>query len=135
MDTLSGRRGKRTQLGAAAVEFALILPVMMLVIGGIVDFGRAYFTQIQLTNAAREGARAAIVGGDGVARATAAAGGLTNFSAIVPPPPCTPNTDVTATTQVTKFQWIVLGPIMGMFPGGSGALPTTLESTAVMRCT
>lgn len=124
----------RSQVGAAAVEFAILLPVMMLVIGGIVDFGRAFFTQIELTNAAREGARAAIVGADGQARATAAAVGLANFSATVPA--CTgPDTDVTATTRVTNFDWIVLRPMMGLFPGGSAALPTTLQSTAVMRCT
>jgi Flp pilus assembly protein TadG len=47
--------------GAAAVEFAILFPLMLLVIAAIVDFGRAFFYQIQLTNAAREGARAAVV--------------------------------------------------------------------------
>ena len=40
------------------VEFALILPLLLLVLGGIIDFGRAYQQQIMLTNAAREGAKA-----------------------------------------------------------------------------
>lgn len=58
-----GLRRPRTRrdLGAAAVEFAIIFPLLLLVVAGIVDFGRAFFTQIQLTNAAREGARAAVV--------------------------------------------------------------------------
>ncbi|MGB8382597.1 MAG: TadE family protein, partial [Dermatophilaceae bacterium] len=56
-----GRVGQRRERGAAAIEFALLLPVFLLVIAGIVDFGRAFFTQIELTNAAREGARAAVV--------------------------------------------------------------------------
>ena len=49
----------RTERGAAAVELAIILPVLLLVIGGIIDFGRFFYTQIQVTNAAREGARMA----------------------------------------------------------------------------
>ena len=52
---------KRNDSGAAAVEFALILPVLILLIGGIVDFGRAMYTEVMLTNASREGARTAII--------------------------------------------------------------------------
>jgi Flp pilus assembly protein TadG len=44
--------------GAAAVEFALLAPVFIMIILGIVEFGRAYNVQTSLTNAAREGARA-----------------------------------------------------------------------------
>lgn len=42
--------------GQSVVEFALVLPVMMLLLVIGVDFGRLFFTSIQLTNAAREGA-------------------------------------------------------------------------------
>ncbi len=48
--------------GAAAVEFALLLPVLLLVVFGIIDFGRALNAQITLTQAAREGARLAAEG-------------------------------------------------------------------------
>lgn len=44
--------------GAAAVEFALVLPVLLLLVLGIIDFGRAFNMQIALTQAAREGVRA-----------------------------------------------------------------------------
>jgi len=43
------------------VEFALILPVMILLTLGMVDYGRAYYYQVAITNAAREGARTGIV--------------------------------------------------------------------------
>jgi Flp pilus assembly protein TadG len=43
--------------GQSMVEFALILPVMVLIIAGIFDLGRAFFAAITITNAAREGAR------------------------------------------------------------------------------
>jgi Flp pilus assembly protein TadG len=44
------------------VEFALILPLLMLVLFGIVEFGRAWNAKQVLTDAAREGARLAVVG-------------------------------------------------------------------------
>lgn len=47
--------------GQALAEFALILFVLMLLVMGIVDLGRAVYVQSTLANAAREGARAAIV--------------------------------------------------------------------------
>ena len=43
--------------GAAAVEFALLLPLLLLIVFGLIDFGRALDAQITLTQAAREGAR------------------------------------------------------------------------------
>lgn len=48
------RRGER---GAAAVEFALILPILILLVLGLIEFSRVYNIQISLSNAAREGAR------------------------------------------------------------------------------
>jgi Flp pilus assembly protein TadG len=54
----SDRTGER---GAAAVEFALVAPLLVLLICGIIDLGRAYATLNQLAAAAREGARVAAV--------------------------------------------------------------------------
>lgn len=48
--------------GAAAVEFALVLPILVLLLFGIVEFGRGYNAKVTLTHAAREGARALAVG-------------------------------------------------------------------------
>ena len=59
MSTTNRRRRER---GAAAVEMAIVLPVLLLVMGGIVDFGRALFTQNIATNAAREGVRMRALG-------------------------------------------------------------------------
>jgi Flp pilus assembly protein TadG len=55
------RRTSRLERGAAAVEMAIVLPVLILLVGGIIDFGRAFMTQVILTNAAREGTRVAVV--------------------------------------------------------------------------
>ena len=48
--------------GAAAVEFAIVLPVLVAIVFGIFEFGIAYNNYIALTHAAREGARLAAVG-------------------------------------------------------------------------
>lgn len=51
----------RTGRGQSLVEFALILPIFLLLIMGIVDAGRLIFTYNTVANAARQGARIAIV--------------------------------------------------------------------------
>jgi Flp pilus assembly protein TadG len=51
------RRGIGGEQGAVAVEFALILPVLLLLVFGIVDFGHAWFMRHVLQNSCREGAR------------------------------------------------------------------------------
>ncbi len=47
--------------GAAAVEFAILLPVLVTVLFGIIEFGFAFYTKEVLTNASREAARSGIV--------------------------------------------------------------------------
>ena len=54
----------RGQDGAAAVEFALLLPLLVLLLFGFIQFGLAFNTRIQATNAAREAARQAVIGID-----------------------------------------------------------------------
>jgi Flp pilus assembly protein TadG len=48
---------KRSSRGQSLVEFAITLPILLLIMVGILDLGRVYFAYISLTNAAREGAR------------------------------------------------------------------------------
>ena|SRR5947207_5829573 len=52
----------RDDRGAVAVEFALVLIPLLLVVFGIIDFGRAYNAQQTVTQAARVGARLATLG-------------------------------------------------------------------------
>ena len=51
------RRGGRGEKGQSLVEFALILPIFLLLLFAIVDFGMGFYSWISITNAAREGAR------------------------------------------------------------------------------
>ncbi len=116
--------------GAAAVEFALLIPLLVLLLGAVVDFGLAFNTQISLTHAAREGVRVEALGtGDPIATAIAA------FDApaaqIVDPPvleQACPSTDgarlvVTASTSIF---------LLSMLPFVDDEL--ALEGQAVMRC-
>ena len=52
----------KNQRGQALVEMALVLPVLILLMFGIVEFGRIYSSQLMINSVAREGARAAAVG-------------------------------------------------------------------------
>ena len=47
--------------GAAAVEFALVVPLLLLLVFGIIDYGRFFFDSVSLRQGAREGARQAVV--------------------------------------------------------------------------
>jgi Flp pilus assembly protein TadG len=51
----------RRRLGQSLVEMAMVLPILTFLTFGLVDFGRAYFFQVSVTNAAREGARVGIL--------------------------------------------------------------------------
>jgi Flp pilus assembly protein TadG len=81
-----GQRYRRRSRGQSLVEFAMVLPIFMLVLSGILDFGFLLYSRMGVINAAREGARAAIMVSDystleevakGAAISAAAGGGLT----------------------------------------------------------
>lgn len=55
---------QENEQGAAAVEFALVAPLLLALVLGIVEFGFALNTQIGLTQAAREGARVMAITND-----------------------------------------------------------------------
>jgi Flp pilus assembly protein TadG len=123
-------RGNR---GQAVIEFAMVLPLLLLVVFGITEFSRAWMTVNILTQASREGARLAVVTAPDVALVTArvnevcnAAGVTTTGITVVPPSPSDPERRVTVTVQA-DFQ-VIPGNILGTF---SGTIP--LSATAVMR--
>ena len=94
---------KRTQeRGAAAVEFALILPVLLLLVLGIMEFSRLYNEQISLTNAARSAARVMAISNDQGEAVAAAIDGSPSLnppitSVSFSPASCTPGGTMTAT--------------------------------------
>jgi hypothetical protein len=85
----------RAEDGVAAVEFAMLLPLLVALLFGFIQFGVAFNDRIQATNAAREAARLAVVGiddwddiggsGDSfweVVRTTAGVGSISNCSLV-----------------------------------------------------
>jgi Flp pilus assembly protein TadG len=131
------RRGRSApDRGAAAVEFALLLPLLLLIVFGIVDFGRLLNAQITLTQAAREGARLAALGQPNVvSRTQGAATGLSPVTVTITG--CAPGAAATANATVKvsysfSFETPV-GAIAGLFGSGFGS-SITLTGTGVMPC-
>ena len=65
----------KDQRGAAVVEFAIVLPLLVLMVIGICEFGLLWYNSQVIINASREGARAAIT-----RSADASSGGITVFN-------------------------------------------------------
>jgi Flp pilus assembly protein TadG len=135
----SGGRKTRDR-GSAAVEFALVLPLLLLIVFGIIDFGRALNAQITLTQAAREGVRLAALGDTGAAiqaRAAAAAPGLSGVTVTVAAS-CAPGAGPTADAQVNvsyTFSFITpIGAIAGLLGGSGPGAPIVLSAQGVMPC-
>ena len=61
-------RGRNAERGSAAVEFALMLPVLVVLVFGIAEFGRIYHVQTTISGAAREGVRSMALTGQPVHR-------------------------------------------------------------------
>jgi len=80
--TARRRHKAHFERGAAAVEMALVMPLLILMVMGIIDFGRIFNGEIQLSQAAREGARVTALGAPGgfdtTAVTTRAKAALTN---------------------------------------------------------
>src|SRR5260370_134777 len=136
---MTGRPSARRDAGAAAVEFAIMLPLRLLIVFGIIDFGRALNAQVTITQAAREGARLDALNQPNVtARTQAAATGLSGVGVTIVSA-CPPGSGPTANADVKvsyTFNFITpIGAIAGFFGGGSG-LGSSLSLTAegVMPC-
>lgn len=68
-----GRRRREGERGAALLEFAIVLPLVVTLIAGTVAVGRLHDTQVVLRSAARNGARTLALGADSATAAAAVA--------------------------------------------------------------
>jgi Flp pilus assembly protein TadG len=139
---------RKLDRGAAAVEFALVVPVLLLVVFAIIDFGRMLNAQLQVSEAAREGARAAsVITGSASQRSDAARDRIALFSSSTTGGVdyvagesgfCdnNPRTDQVNTVVASyRFSFITpVGDIGGFFGGGHWGGPVTLKATSVMPC-
>jgi len=134
----------RSERGAEIVELALVLPLLMLVLGGIVDFGFLFKNYEVVTNAAREGARFAVVptvtAGEVDTRVDMflSAGGLVPANATVTIDDVSVAIDSIRSVSAVRVgvtyphTYMVLGPLMQLV--GAAPLGTTpLRAAATMR--
>lgn len=129
------RSFRRFRLGAATVEFAIVVPVFFLLVFGMIEFGRMVMVQQVITNASREGARLAVLDGATTAEVTSAvqsylsSGAITGATITVnpnPPSNAAFGDPVTVTVSIpfTKVSWL---------PSPMFLKDRTLTSTTVMR--
>ena len=123
------------------MEFAIVVPLLLLIVFATVDFGRLLNAQIKATEAAREGARAASVAGPSTDHYTAAdrrVRAVDSRIRMVSPstycdPPFTENEDATVHTEL-DFEWITpVGAFAGFF-GGPWRTGVTVTGKGVMPC-
>jgi Flp pilus assembly protein TadG len=135
--------------GSSAVEFALVLPVLMLILFGIVEFGFILYDKAIVTNASREGARRGIVY-RGVSAGVSAEEIVDTVSSYcgsylvsLGSGTATPSTTITGNCAVPgssltvavnyPYTFLVL-PDLGRSFGGSLTGGITLSGATVMRC-
>ena len=129
--------------GAELIEFALVTPLLLLLVFGVANFGLMFQRYEVLTNAAREGARVAALPTYGSAdvqnrvtqylSGSGVTGATTTY--LTPAPVNVGGACITlrgATVSYT-YSFIGLGGIIRLFPGGSGFTTKTLTATALMR--
>lgn len=116
--------------GAAAVEFALVLPLLVTIVIGIMEFGRAYNVQATMTAAARQGARIMALQHDTSTATTAVqstASPYTVTAAQISATGCTGTLTATSTATVTVSYPLTL---LTTFFGTT----ITITGKGVMRC-
>jgi Flp pilus assembly protein TadG len=120
--------------GATAVEFALVMLPLMLLLMGIIDFGNAYSTKLSMTAAAREGVRVMAIEQDAAVAgaATRNAAGLMSardWQIVVTPTPIHTATSTcpSGTNAEVRISY-KMKSVTGLFG------PINLQTNATMRC-
>lgn len=115
--------------GAAAVEFAILLPLLLMLVLGTIEFGRMYNAQITLTNAARDGVRVMAIGNDPAAARAAAKNAAASVSTSISSSDITLSSETCSTgNQVTLTINYTLRTVTGI------AGPFALAGRGVMLC-
>jgi Flp pilus assembly protein TadG len=120
---------------------AIVMPLLLLLLFGIIDMGRLLQQQIQLTEAAREAARIGALNGttsDVQAEVTAVVGSGVPVTYPSTPVTCTASSGVGANaTVVLQRSFSPATPLVALLPlfGGSSSTAWTLKATGIMSCT
>ncbi len=124
--------------GQSLVEFALIVPLFLLLMFAIVDFGMGFYSWITVTNAAREGARIGAVGADSATitqRVKDTAGSLNNSNLTISVSNAKGNSGETVGVTV-NYQYQLITPLSSLIhlvSGGSMGPNINFSATSQMR--
>ncbi len=129
------RRDGAARRATAAVEFALVAPVLLTVVIGIVEVGRAIMVQELLTNASREGAR--VAGNDTISSTSAVQAAVDNYlsgarisgatTTVSPGPPSGASDGQPVTVTVTiSYSQVAWSPSAWFLKGKTLAASTTM---------
>ena len=148
---VNGMKGRlKSERGAELIEFALIFPLLLLILLGIIDFGFLFQRYEVLTNATREGARLAVLPGYNTADVTSRVcdylitGGVPTTGCPNPTNPVINVVDDTVTvpngpvigvkrvTLVYDHNFMFIGPIIALM-GGSWNNNKAINTVAIMR--
>lgn len=132
------------QRGAALLETAITIPLVLAVTVSIFEFGRAYQTWQVLTNAAREGARVAVIAGHSDTQVTDAVSSYIKNGKLKDPESASisinrnvpfGSTTASTVTVIYPFQFTVLNPVIKLLNKSSttGQGTTNMGATATMR--
>jgi Flp pilus assembly protein TadG len=129
---------KKGERGQALTEFALIVPIFLLLVFAIVDFGMGFNAWMTVTNSAREGARLGAVGGTSAAitqkvKDTSSNLDQSKLTVTVTGAQGTPGNSVIVTADY-KYNLITpLSGILSLVSGGTIGPQLDFTSTADMR--
>lgn len=132
------RKRSDGERGQAMAEFALIIPIFLLLVFAIVDFGMGFHAWITVTNSAREGARLGAVGADATAvearvRDTAASLDDAQMTVVVGNAQGAPGEAVTVDVDYDYELITPLSSIMGMLSGNTIGPNLEFHSKSEMR--
>ena len=139
------RSKSSSQKGASLVEFALVLPLLMLILLGIAEFGFLLYNKQVITNASREGARAGIVAQNPRVSNGAIVGVVNTYctghlipsggsAGVTTSAPAGTLFGQPLTVTVTyPYQFLVFDNIVRAFFGGTYVEGITLTAVTVMR--
>jgi Flp pilus assembly protein TadG len=133
---MNGSHRQRSDRGAAALELALVLPLLLTVVFGLVDFARAYNAQQAVTASAREGVRIVALNGtdaDAAARAKAAGAPIpASDLSVAITKKCSAGSPGTAAHVTVTYTFHFLTPLPAFVPGLGST--RTLTGQGEMRC-
>lgn len=128
------QKGYKNRKGQSLVETALVLPIILLILTGIIDFGLLFNNYLMISNASREGARSASIGSTDeqiriVVKSFASTLDTIRLKITISPVQAVRATGDAATVTV-QYEYSLITPIIAAFFPDS----LQLESSTTMRC-